>query len=360
MWTSSVVWGADPAQEIQTILALEKSATGQTAANAASLSLADAHISNLPLILQALNTANPVAENVLRGTAESMCDQSRVQSQSFPKKEVQSFVLDQKNKAQARSFAFELLSGVDAELGDSMVPGFINDPSDELRRMAVTQIIQQAEAIDATTKPDEVKALYEKAFVAATDDDQVRTIRKGLKKLGVEVNLQDHFGFINKWSLIGPFNNVDKVGFATAYPPEKTVDLKTILDGQNDKVEWKEFTTDDEYGLVNIAKDLGPFKGAVAYAYHEFDAEQAEPVQFRLGTPNAWKLWVNGELLFAREEYHRGDMMDQYRVPGKLAKGKNTILLKVCQNEQTQDWAQKWAIQFRICDLSGRAVKPAK
>ncbi len=86
----------------------------------------------------------------------------------------------------------------------------------------------------------------------------------------------------------------------------------------------------------------------------------AQTVEFRLGTSNAWKLWLNGELLFAREEYHRGMFLDQYAVRGKLKPGKNTILLKILQNEQTEDWAQDWSIQFRVCDFSGRAIRPSK
>jgi hypothetical protein len=31
-------------------------------------------------------------------------------------------------------------------------------------------------------------------------------------------------------------------------------------------------------------------------------------------------------------------------------------LLKICQNEQTEEWAQNWAFQFRVCDAIGTAV----
>ena len=82
-------------------------------------------------------------------------------------------------------------------------------------------------------------------------------------------------------------------------------------------------------------------------------------MEFRFGTPNAWKLWLNGELLFGREEYHRGMFYDQYQVRGQLKPGKNVILMKICQNEQKEDWAQDWKIQFRICDPTGRALRPA-
>jgi hypothetical protein len=48
--------------------------------------------------------------------------------------------------------------------------------------------------------------------------------------------------------------------------------------------------------------------------------------------------------------------MDQYVGRGKLRKGANEILIKVCQNEQKDDWAQSWGFQARLCDALGGAV----
>ncbi|HAA52707.1 MAG TPA: hypothetical protein DCE43_23530, partial [Planctomycetaceae bacterium] len=109
----------------------------------------------------------------------------------------------------------------------------------------------------------------------------------------------------------------------------------------------------------DIAKQISPYKGAVMYCTTEFEAKAAKSIQFRLGTPNAWKLWVNGRLVFANEEYHRGMKLDQYSVPVTLRAGSNTILLKICQNEQEQDWAQRYQFQLRTCNVSGIAVHPA-
>jgi hypothetical protein len=39
-----------------------------------------------------------------------------------------------------------------------------------------------------------------------------------------------------------------------------------------------------------------------------------------------------------------------------LKKGRNEILVKICQNEQTEDWAQTWDFQLRVCDALGTAV----
>jgi hypothetical protein len=40
----------------------------------------------------------------------------------------------------------------------------------------------------------------------------------------------------------------------------------------------------------------------------------------------------------------------------KLNKGKNTLLVKACQNEQTQDWTVQWEFQLRVCDATGTAI----
>jgi hypothetical protein len=86
--------------------------------------------------------------------------------------------------------------------------------------------------------------------------------------------------------------------------------------------------------------------------------EQDQDVEIRLGTPNGWKLWVNQELVFAHEEYHQSMRLDQYRARAHLKAGPNRLLLKLCQNEQTEDWAQRYEFQVRVCDPTGTAVLP--
>ena len=60
--------------------------------------------------------------------------------------------------------------------------------------------------------------------------------------------------------------------------------------------------------------------------------------------------------MFGRDEYHRGMRIDQYRIPVQLKAGENSILIKLCQNEQTEEWTVQWQFQLRVCDSSGAAV----
>ena len=81
--------------------------------------------------------------------------------------------------------------------------------------------------------------------------------------------------------------------------------------------------------------------------------------RFGIGTPCAYKLWVNGQPAGEREVYHSGNEIDQYSHSVELKSGENQLLLKVCQNEQTESWAQDWEFQLRVTDELGGAISVA-
>jgi hypothetical protein len=251
--------------------------------------------------------------------------------------------------------AFEWLARADATARARLIPTMANDPSVELRRDAVQQLIDKANALHDAKDPRAGK-MYQEALAAARDNDQVKTLVERLRKLGLAVDLPRHFGFLMDWKVIGPFDNTDGKGFNVAYPPEQQLDLKASYKGKTDTVRWTDHVTTDDYGMVDLTKALAPHKGAVSYALTEFTSERRQPVQLRLGCVTAYKIWLNGKLVFARDEYHRGMAVDQYQLDAVLEEGRNTILVKVCQNEQKEDWAQKWQFQLRVCDATGTAI----
>ncbi len=179
---------------------------------------------------------------------------------------------------------------------------------------------------------------------------------EALDKLGNPVDLAEHFGFILDWKLIGPFDSTGGTGFDKVYPPEESIDLSADYDGLAGEARWTEHHTDDEYGSVDLNKAIGKHMGAAGYAMAEFISDQERPADVRLGSGNAVKLWLNGQLLASADTYHTNEAIDQYVGHGTLKKGKNVILVKICQNEQTEDWAQDWKFQLRVCDALGQAI----
>jgi hypothetical protein len=356
-WTlGGIAFAATPAESLKTILAVNHEGKGAVEAQRAVRELSAADASTLPAILTAFDGANPLAANYLRAAVEAIADRTVKAGGSLPVEKLVAIVQDRQRDARARALAYDRLKPVAPERAAALVPAMINDPSGELRREAVDRLVKLGnEAKDDAEKTKH----FEAALAGAVDDDQVKPLVEQLKKLGKTVDLQQHFGFLTKWSIVGPFDNKGMKGFAVAYPPEEKVDLKSTYVGQLGEVSWEPIGTKNDYGVLDIAKEVKPYKGAVMYLTTDFTSDKPQSVELRLGTPNAWKVWVNGKLLFAREEYHRGTALDQYRVPAEFKAGKNTILVKLCQNEQEQDWAQAYTIQLRVCDAAGAAIRPA-
>ncbi|MCG6154489.1 hypothetical protein [Rubinisphaera margarita] len=348
---------ADVREDIAAVLKVDHQARNIDLARQGVENLQKSGIDALLPILNGLEDANPLAANYLRNAFETVASDAVANGQKLPVEDLLNFVRRTKNRDIARRLAFEWIRKVEPEQAEELIPNFLGDPSAELRREAVARLLKEAEQMEPNNPGRQSR--YLQALSGASDDDQVKKIVAALKDLDVEVNVQEHYGFLNTWHLIGPFDNRDKKGFDVVYPPENEINLEAEYEGQLGPVRWQQLQTDDPYGLLNIATDFGPYKGAVVYAYSEFESEYDQPVELRLATPNAWKIWLNDELVFEREEYHRGTFFDQYRVPARLKPGKNKILIKVLQNEQDDSWAQVYQIQFRICQPNGMALQPA-
>ena len=352
----------DTTDAINTLRNVQPGAVDSAAARkAVQLLAADGSKSLLPL-LNGFHDASPLAVNWLRNAFEQIADAETKADRKLPQKELEAFVIDQQQSPFARRLVYEKLKRSDAGIEDRLIPGMLQDASPEFRRDAVARLIKEASGIDDASQST---PLYRQAFSGAVHEDQVKTIAEALRKNQEEVDIQRHFGFLPQWSIVGPFDNIEGKGFAKAYGPELDVDAgkdpdpQAEYDGQLAKVKWQPIATTDDYGVVDIAKQIENYKGSLMYATTTWTSDKEQQVEIRLGTPNSWKLWVNGKLVFEREEYHRSSQLDQYRVPVTLKAGKNMLMFKVCQNEQTQDWAQRYQFQIRICNSTGSAIFPA-
>src|SRR5262249_37612197 len=147
------------------------------------------------------------------------------------------------------------------------------------------------------------------------------------------------------------------IGFAAVYPPEKLVDLNASYPGKDGKaIPWKEHTTSHPYGIVDLNKAIDKYMGAVGYAFAAIFSAKEQAIEIRCASANAVRIYLNGREVFAREEYHHGNRFDGMVGKGVLRQGRNELLIKVCQNEQKEDWAQTWGFQCRLCDPIGGAV----
>ena len=350
----AVASGFSFADEIDTsILILQKieaSNLGNQQAASAVRSLQSAQSSALLRILEGMKDASPMGKNYLSGAAGTLY----LRDSSSLRTQLESFLDDKKQDGEARYMVFQWLTDNQLELREQMLDGMRDDPSLEIRFDAIEHALKK---LDNVTEAEPFKVLLD----SVRHPDQIETIAKKLKQAGQPVDQAQVFGFLMKWQLIGPFDNQGQKHFNTVFDVEKDLvsnafDSMKKYPGKSSDVTWQELMSEDPTGIVDLAKPYNNEKGAIAYARTIFASKQSTVVEFRLGCINANKLWVNGQSILMNEVYHSGMSIDQYIGQTRLNAGENVIVLKICQNEQTESWAQRWQFQLRVSDATGKAI----
>ncbi|MEO8350564.1 MAG: hypothetical protein ABI680_02465 [Chthoniobacteraceae bacterium] len=337
---------------VKSITEVQREGSGNAGAASAWDDVVRAGPSALTVVLAASGQGNIVADNWLRVAAGAIVENSLSAHKPLPLDELEAFVRDTKHAGPARQLAFDLIAKADVKRATKIESSLANDPVQELRRGAVQRLIESAKA----KQGEAAKTAYLEALEAVRDEDQTRVIVAALKEFDVPVDLPAHFGFLMDWQVIGPFDNAGRLGFDTVFPPETEIDLQATYPGKTEPVKWQEFVSHDDYGKIDLNQPLGMLKEATAYAVTTINAPEDRDAELRLGCKNAWKIWLNGELLFSRDEYHRLQQMDQFKLKCRLKKGVNTVLVKCCQNEQKEEWTVEWEFQLRLCDSTGTAI----
>ena len=342
---------------LTTIQAVGKEGEGNEAASDAWKTMAASQPGQIPALLKALRSDQPLAANWIRLAIDTIAARAIGNGTELPTAELGKFLLNPANEPNARKLAFDLVRRAKPYAADTMIPGFLNDPAPDLRWMAVERLRLSAAKKEKEKSNDEAVLLFQQALQSARHANQVTEISNALKKLGHEVDLPLHFGFLMHWHVVGPFDNTNRSGFAKEFAPEQIpVSLDAEYEGKSGPVKWQPFASTDSNGTIDLNKPCGMLKDVTGYAYTEFNAAESRPAELRLACKNAWKIWFNGEYVFGRDEYHRGQKIDQYILPVALKAGKNTILVKACQNEQKEDWTVEWEFKLRVCDSGGAAI----
>jgi hypothetical protein len=348
---------ADVASLLTRIRTVGKEGAGNAAAAQAWKELTKEGTAALLDILGSLDDAGPVAANWLRAAVDAIAERTLAAGKPLPADKLEAFVRDTHHAGAARRLAYEWLTRADPKAPDRLLPGMLSDPGAELRRDAVAIVLKEAQTHAERKQETAARAAYQKALQHARERDQVTLIADELKKRGVDINLTTHFGFITRWMIVAPFDNGAGKGFHTVLPPEKSVDLKAEYIGKDGKkLRWTEHVTSLPMGKVDFNKAIAALHGTTAFAYTQLESAAARPAELRVASNNAVRIYLNGKEIFFREEYHHGMSVDQHVGTGKLKAGRNEILVKVCQNDQSEPWAQEWSFQLRVCDALGGAV----
>ena len=290
--------------------------------------------------LAAFADATPAGGNWLRSSLERAVDRT---GDSLSVDTLIAVVTDRKQSARVRTLAFSWLKDRNPSQAEGLLDGMLDDPALDLRREAVEKQLATVATGDETAQ----KAMHRQCLAAARDVDQIERIAGWLSEHGEKVNVALVLGFVRNWRVSEAFDNAKGVGFAKAYPPEAT------LPARPETVQWKTVESADKHGAIDLNAAIATKKGVLAYAVADVVMPRSGPAEVRIGSPCAVAVWVNGKPVMAHEIYHASEAIDQYVATAEFREGTNTVMVKCCQNEQTQPWAVDWKFQLRICDSIG-------
>lgn len=152
-------------------------------------------------------------------------------------------------------------------------------------------------------------------------------------------------GFITAWKIAGPYQQTGKTAqelFNVALGPEK---------GEAQAIVWQGLpagSNPQKPYLMDILKYLGG-DSRVAYAQARLFSDADQAARLELGSDDGVKAWLNGKLVVSNN-YIGALRVGADKADVKLAKGWNTLLLKVTQNNQM------WEFCARLVDLDGKPL----
>jgi len=345
--THATVSAADGAPEsvaeavtIATELAKATGTRGQTALAAQADRIAAMPADWIVPCLAAFADATPAGGNWLRSSLERAVDRT---GDSLPADALMAVVTDRKQSARVRTLAFGWLKDRNPSRAEGLLEGMLDDPALDLRREAIEKQLAAVATADETAQ----KSTHRQCLAAARDVDQIERIAAWLSEHGEKVDVALVLGFVRNWRVSEAFDNAKGVGFAKAYPPE------AALPARPETLQWKTVESADKHGAIDLNAAIATKKGVLAYAVADVVMPRSGPAEVRIGSPCAVAVWVNGKPVMAHEIYHASEAIDQYVATAEFREGTNIVIVKCCQNEQTEPWASDWKFQLRICDSIG-------
>ncbi len=153
------------------------------------------------------------------------------------------------------------------------------------------------------------------------------------------------------WMVIGPFDYKD--GFRKKYPPEKKIKLNKAYKEKSWKVKWQHADDGMEDGFINFKEIFERDNWKVAYGLIYIDSPDKREVQFRFGSDDGSKVWLNDQEIWKLNRMDPAIFDDNKRTV-ILKKGRNKVLIKVLNT------VGDWGFFFRVTDENGIGIEDVR
>ncbi|HEY8946252.1 MAG TPA: DUF3857 domain-containing protein, partial [Polyangiaceae bacterium] len=166
-------------------------------------------------------------------------------------------------------------------------------------------------------------------------------------------------GYVDRWFVVGPFDNEGKAGLAATHGPEaefgEPFSAAKPYTGKERPVRWRAVPDAFHYGYLDLGALLRPETKICAIAATvvatNSPLERARGITAWVGSGGAFRLFWNGVEVSAHEHYARHDF-DRVGVSVTLQPGPNLLAIKVCGDEAAP------TVSVRLADERG-APDPA-
>ena len=134
---------------------------------------------------------------------------------------------------------------------------------------------------------------------------------------------------ITSWMGIAGFDNAEGKGYDTPYPPETEIDFARKYPGTRGQVGWRPIVNNGPEPHLELDQRFYPFSRNVAYLVTFIQSDRDQEVMLEISTTDPLKAWLNDRNVLAAREV-RSLRHRQFRIPVKLHKGHNKLLIKSC------------------------------
>lgn len=161
---------------------------------------------------------------------------------------------------------------------------------------------------------------------------------------------KEKVGNLNKWQMVGVFENISASGFDKNYEPiNQPKGTASFINKHDASVYW---FNSDVFKVGEWTRAIYHFDtdNSIVYSQTFVNSEVDQECQFRIGTSGSVKGWVNDELVVSEVEEFNNNL-DTYRSTIKLNKGWNRILVQIGTSEISNQ-----NFMLRLTDAKGNPL----
>ena len=160
-----------------------------------------------------------------------------------------------------------------------------------------------------------------------------------------------HFARPLRMAVAGPFPAREKEAFTAPFPPEWELSPDVRFSTAEGIVRWTTLPADhhDHHDGIDFEALWGQRDHAAGYSAAKIRSRTSRDAELRVGADDTLSVWLNGNLIFAKEVY-RLAAWDQEVIPLKLPAGDSTLVFKVAQDRNP------WRLLVHLTGPQGSAL----